>query len=166
MAICKYCNQETGATIFCQNCGAKMDAQPEVPQAAPVISQPIPDPTQVQQTYMQQMQVPAQQDYYVPKGAAGLLAANIIVLVLSVIFFCGILPLASVALSIIGIVFSVKAGHARGPLEEKSQKSVALIMLILGIVFLVLGIVVIVASILSKYGSFNAFWEDILETSK
>ncbi len=164
MPACKYCGQETGGSMFCQNCGAKVDAQPTVPQQVPV--QPVMDPMQMIQPSIQQpYQNPMQPSYYTPRGAGGLLAGNIIVLVLSVIFFCGFFPLIAIPLSIIGIVFSVKAGRAKSPQEEKSNKTIALVMLIIGIFFLILGIIAFVATVYREYGGFDGFWEEIMNDS-
>ena len=158
MAKCKYCSEETGGSLFCQNCGAKVDQIQEAPPIAPQIA---PQPV-----YPQQMQMPVQQPYYTPKGAGGLLAGNIIVLVLSCIFFCGLTPIISIALSIIGIVFSVKAGHAKSLQESNSNRTVAIIMLILGIVFLVIGIILVNIVVYQNYGGWGGYFDEIMENAK
>ena len=46
MPACKYCGQETGGSMFCQNCGAKVEAQPEAapePEEAPAPEPPEPE---------------------------------------------------------------------------------------------------------------------------
>ena len=57
MPTCKYCGNETGGSQFCQNCGAKVDAEPVAPQPMPVYQQPV---------YQQPMQapVPTQPSFY------------------------------------------------------------------------------------------------------
>ena len=179
MSTCKYCGHETGTKMFCEYCGAKVDKAPVAPTPMPPMPQPpmpqspvsqqVPpqfpqnsgfQPAAYQQPVLNQM--PGQQPYYVPRSAAGFLTGNIIVLVLSCIFFCGLFPLLSIPLSIIGIVFSVKAGHSKSLQEEKACRMVAMIMMIIGIFFLILGIVVFCGVVYDKYGSFGAFWDDMM----
>lgn len=186
MSICKYCGHETGSKMFCEYCGAKTDKvevapqppmppmpQPPVPQ--PAMQDPQFQPSAYQQPVMQDPrfqsgvyqqpvlnQMPMQNPYFRPRKAGAYLAANIIVLVLSCIFFCGLFPLVSIPLSIIGIVFSVKAGNSKSAQEENACRLVAMIMMIIGILFLVLGIVVFCGVVYDKYGSFGAFWDDMM----
>jgi hypothetical protein len=186
MSTCKYCGHETGAKMFCEYCGAKVDKAPVAPQPQmppmpqPPMPQQVPQspagqPAAYQQPVMQDPrfqqgvyqppvlnQMPVPQGYYTPRSAAGFLAGNIIVLVLSCIFFCGLFPLVSIPLSIIGIVFSVKAKNSRSEQEEKACRMVAMIMMIIGIFFLILGIVVFCGVVYDKYGSFGAFWDDMM----
>lgn len=181
MATCKYCGHETGEKMFCEYCGAKVDkahVTPPMPQTPPEpvqqpsmqqppmqqsMQQPMQQPVQYQQGYYQQPMLNVMpQGYYTPRKAVGFLTGNIIVLVLSCIFFCGLFPLVSIPLSIIGIVFSVKAGNSRSAQEENACRLVAMLMLIIGILFLVLGIVVFCGVVYDKYGSFDAFIDDML----
>ena len=164
MAKCKYCGEETGGTMFCQYCGAKTDPQP--------IPAPVPEPQQMpvtqQTSYQQPVLNPMMQtaSNNTPRGAGGLLAGNIVVLVLSCIFFCGLVPIISIVLSIIGIVFAAKVKNAKTPQQEGSFRTVAIIMLILGIIFLIIGIIVVIAVINQEYGGLSGLWEEILETTK
>ncbi|MBP5418141.1 MAG: hypothetical protein J6Y58_11535 [Clostridiales bacterium] len=170
MANCKYCGHETGSKMFCEYCGAKVDKAPTpptpptppvppVPPTPPVMPQPQFQPASYQQPILNQM--PMQQAYYTPHKTGGLLAGNIVVLVLSCIFFCSIFPLVSIPLSIIGIVFSVKAGNSRSVQEENASRMVAMIMLIIGAILLVLGIMVFIGVVEDRYGGFEEFFDEV-----
>lgn len=155
MSICKFCGNETGGSQFCQNCGAKVEEQPVAPQPIPV----MPDPAYQQPVY--QAPVPTQPSFYTPGGAGGLLAGNIITLVISVLTCCLVYTLVALALSIVGIVFAAKVKRATNAEQERSYRRVALIMMLVSIAVIVLSIIIIVVGIYQKYGSFDAFMEEI-----
>lgn len=152
MAICKYCGNETGGTPFCQNCGAKVDAEPVYQQPVPVMNQPV---------YQQPMQMPTAPTFYTPGGAGGLLAGNIIMLILSAVTCCTIFTLVSLALSIVGVVFAAKVKNSRDAEQESSYRRFSLIMLILAIVTFVLVMTLLVIGIYQEYGGFEGFKEAI-----
>lgn len=159
MSICKYCGNETGGSAFCQNCGAKVEeplAPQPVPQPVPMMDQQIPQ----QVPYSS----PTQPSFYTPGGAGGLMAGNILVLIFSVICCCLIVTLASIAVSIIGIVYASKVKRALNEREEKSFRRVSLIMLLVGIGIIVLGIALLIIGIFNEYGSFDAFIDAIKES--
>ena len=142
MATCKYCGNETGGTKFCQSCGAEVegvliqDATPveEVPEEPEVITPERIDP----------QDSPAQNSFYKPEGAPGLLAANIVVLVLSLVMCVHTIGITILALifSIIGIVNASRVKSAQSEFEAHHRKSTAVLMLVLGIVVLFIGFVV------------------------
>ncbi|HBY32807.1 MAG TPA: hypothetical protein DEG74_03475 [Clostridiales bacterium] len=153
MATCKYCGNETGGSQFCQNCGAKVEAEPVVPQ-----------PAQFQQGYYQQpmqVPVPTQPSFYTPGGAGGLLAGNIIMLVISVLTCCLVYTIPALVMSIIGIVFAAKVKNAQNADQEKSYRKVALIMLLVSIVVEILAIVLFVVGVYAKYGGFEGFFDEL-----
>lgn len=154
MATCKYCGNETGGGQFCQNCGAKVEVEPVAPQPMPMYQQPV---------YQQPMQapVPTQPSFYTPGGAGGLLAGNIIMLVISVLTCCLVYTLAALALSIVGIVFAAKVKNAQSIEQEKSYRKVALIMILVSIAIVILAVVLFVVGVYEKYGGFEGFWEEI-----
>ena len=155
MATCKYCGNETGGTPFCQNCGAKVDAELVVPQPVPVMNQPAYQPMPMQAP------VASTPYFYTPGGAGGLLAGNIIMLILSVITCCLVFTLIALALSIVGIVFAAKVKNAQNAEQEKSYRRVALIMLLISIAVLVFSIVIFVIGVYQQYGGWDGFWEAI-----
>ena len=139
MPTCKYCGNETGGSQFCQNCGAKVDAEPVAPQPMPVYQQP----------------------FYTPGGAGGLLAGNIIMLVISVITCCLVYTLAALVMSIIGIVFAAKVKNAQNAEQERSYRKVALIMLLVSVAVEILAIILFVVGVYQKYGGFEGFFEEL-----
>lgn len=167
MAQCKYCGQETGGSMFCQNCGAKVEAPvPEVPQpqfqtpasfdTAPVQPQPQP------QTYS----APTTPTFYTPGGAGGLMAGHIILLIFGVICCCftiGI-TLISTILSIIGLVYASKVKASLSAEEEAHNRKISMILLIVSIVALFGGLAVLIGSIFISYGSFSAFIDAVSES--
>ena len=149
MPTCKYCGNETGGSQFCQNCGAKVDAEPVAPQPMPVYQQPMQAP------------VPTQPSFYTPGGAGGLLAGNIIMLVISVITCCLVYTLAALVMSIIGIVFAAKVKNAQNAEQERSYRKVALIMLLVSVAVEILAIILFVVGVYQKYGGFEGFFEEL-----
>ncbi|MBR5425852.1 MAG: hypothetical protein IK106_04965 [Clostridiales bacterium] len=156
MPTCKYCGNETGGKPFCQNCGAKVEETPVAPQPIPVESTPSYEPAQAP--------VPTNPTFYTPGGAGGLLAGNILTLIVSVILCCLCFTFGSIAMSIIGIVFAAKVKNAANADQEGSYRKVALIMLILSIVVIILSIVWFVISVYQQYGGFEGFIDAIKES--
>jgi|GEM_PF-2138904 len=169
MAQCKYCGQETGGSMFCQNCGAKVEApvqqvpQPQVQapasfDTAPVQPQMPPQP----QAYTS----PTTPSFYTPGGAGGLMAGHIILLILGVICCCftiGI-TLVSTILSIIGLVYASKVKASLSAEEEAHNRKISMILLIVSIVALVGGLAVLIGSIFISYGSISAFIDAVSES--
>ena len=84
--------------------------------------------------------------YFRPQSASGLLAANIVVLVLAVLTFCNSLGVTGLAIifSIIGIISASRVKNAKSEIEVHSCRSGATTMLVMGIIALVVGFVVLV----------------------
>lgn len=163
MPTCKYCGQETGGAQFCQTCGAKVEAEPVAPSPIPTMNQQMPyQQPPMGQPYPQYYQP---QQMYTPGSNTGLLVGNIMLLVISACCFCMLIPLVSVALSIVGIVYSNKIRHATSLAEERHYRNVAIIMLVLSIIFLALGVLVLSIGIYSEYGSLDAFMEAVRESA-
>lgn len=164
MPACRYCGQETGGSAFCQNCGAKVEEQP-IPSPIP---QMMPDtlpqePIQQIPTQPSAYSIPTMPNFYTPGGAGGLLAGNIITLIFAVITCCTLLPIVSIVVTIIGIVFASKVKNSTNAAEEKANRTVALIMMLIGIAFIILGVAVTIYGIYSEYGGFEEFIEYISE---
>ncbi|MBP5418142.1 MAG: hypothetical protein J6Y58_11540 [Clostridiales bacterium] len=153
MPTCKYCGNETGGSQFCQNCGAKVEAEPVVPQPIPVMQQSYQEPMQAP--------VPTQPSFYTPGGAGGLLAGNIIMLIISVLTCCLVFTLASLAMSIVGIVFAAKVKNAANADQEKSYRRIALIMILVSIAVVIFAIFIFVVGVYREYGGFEGFFEEL-----
>ena len=143
MAICRYCGQETGGSMFCQNCGAKVEAQPE---AAPQqFGQQAYTPSSIPTQPMANT-IPTQPSFYTPGGAGGLLAGNIIALILGVICCCFTYGISLIAmiLGIIGVVYASKVKSSLNADEERHNRKVSRILMIIAYVVLLLGIVAMI----------------------
>ena len=159
MSICKYCGQESGGTPFCQNCGAKVEVQPD-----PIPTQPVtpfanenPQPYPQQDPYQpQQSSYGVQPPYYTPGGAGGLLAGNIISLVLGLVCCCctNFISLIAVILGILGIVFASKVKTSMNAEEEASNRKKARIMMIVGFLVILGGLAF---SIIKFFVDFNKY---------
>lgn len=153
MAICKFCGAESGDTKFCQNCGAQME----------VVAQPIQP--QIQQPVLQQqpMGFPSQQPInaaqsngYIPKSAAGLVAGNVILIVLGTLCCCCVFfTIISTVLGIIGVVNASKVRGCTSPEEEQHCRGIARLMMIIGYVLLVVIVVTVFSVITAKFGSIS-----------
>ncbi len=147
MSICKYCGNEAGDGEFCRSCGAKNPVEAVTPQRMTA-----DDYRQLenQKTYTddQSKQGSYEQPnkFFRPQSASGLLAANIVVLVLAVLTFCNSLGVTGLAIifSIIGIVSASRVKSAQSEMEAGSCRSGATTMLVLGIIALVIGFAVLV----------------------
>ncbi len=162
MAACKYCGQETGGSMFCQNCGAKVEAQPEV-QPAAFTPDPFPSQPQSYNT------IPTQPSFYTPGGAGGLLAGNIIAIILGVICCCFTYGISLIAmiLGIVGTVFASKVKSSLNADEERSNRRISRILMIIAYVVLILGVVAMVALVLAAsdgIGGFKEMYESIYES--
>ena len=165
MPACRYCGQETGGSAFCQNCGAKVEEQQPIPSPIPQIG-PNTIPTEPIQPFPTQdapYTILTMPNFYTPGGAGGLLAGNIITLILGVITCCFLAPIISIIVSIIGIVFASRVKNSTNASEEKTNRTIALVMMLIAIAFIILGGVLFVASVYSQYGGFEGFWEYVSE---
>ena len=165
MPACRYCGQETGGSAFCQNCGAKVEEQPVIPSPIPTINQSPVSPEQFPPMPSQNAPytIPTMPNFYTPGGAGGLLAGNIIALILGVITCCFIVPIISIIVAIIGIVFASKVKNSSNAAEEKSNRTIALVMMLLAFAFVIIGTVLFVVGVYQQYGGFEEFWEYISE---
>lgn len=165
MPACRYCGQETGGSAFCQNCGAKVEEQPVIPSPIPQINQsPISsEPISPIPTQNAPYTIPTMPTFYTPGGAGGLLAGNIITLILGVITCCFIIPIISIIVSIIGIVFASKVKNSTNAAEEKSNRTISLVMMLLAIAFIVIGTTLFVVGVYQQYGGFDEFFEYLSE---
>lgn len=166
MPTCKFCGAETGESKFCQNCGAKVEETTPVMQ--PQFQQPIVEQPQFQQPMMQQpIQQPYgqyQPSYYTPKGAGGLLAGNIILIVLGAVCCCFIYPLIWLVLGIIGTVYAAKVKNSHSAEEEAHNRKVARIMMLIGYGVLIVCVILLIAGMISEYGSFGDAVDALEET--
>lgn len=140
MSKCIFCGNETGGTEFCQSCGAKVEGA-LIEQPAPVEESPE-EPEVITPERMDPQDTPG--SFYKPQAATGILAANIVVLVLAValcVHTIGITILAMI-FSIIGIVNASKVKSAKSEFEANHRKSTAIVMFILGLVALFAGFIV------------------------
>ena len=140
MSKCIFCGNETGGTEFCQSCGAKVEGA-LIKQPATVEDQEE-TPEVITPERMDPQDTPG--NFYRPQAATGLLAANIVVLVLAValcVHTIGITILAMI-FSIIGIVNASKVKSAKSEFEANHRKSTATVMFILGLVALFVGFIV------------------------
>ena len=153
MPACRYCGQETGGSAFCQNCGAKVEEQPAIPSPIPQVM-PNSIPTEP---------IPTMPSFYTPGGAGGLLAGNIIALILGVCTCCFIVPIIAIIVSIIGIVFASKVKNSTNAAEEKSNRTIALVMMLLAFAFVIIGTALFVVGVYQEYGGFEGFFEYISE---
>lgn len=166
MAICRYCGAETGNSPFCQNCGAKVEAAPApqpIPQEQPAFT-PDTIPTQPQS-----YSIPTQPTYYTPGGAGGLMAGNIIAIILGVVCCCFtyFISLVTMVLGIIGVVYASKVKASMSPEEERHNRNLSRIMMIIGYVVLLLGLVVFIGMILTSSNGFEGLketWNSIYES--
>ena len=156
MAACKYCGQETGGSMFCQNCGAKVEAQPEVQPVMPQSFTPNPFPSQPMANT-----IPTQPSFYTPGGAGGLLAGNIIALVLGVICCCFTYGISLIAmiLAIVGLVYASKVKSSMNAEEERHNRKVSRILMIIAYVVLLLSIVAMVAMVIAASNGISGFKE-------
>ncbi|MBP5492507.1 MAG: hypothetical protein J6Y08_06665 [Clostridiales bacterium] len=165
MATCKYCGQETGGSMFCQNCGAKVEAAVEAAQS-PFQQSSIPNssmnsiPTAPQQSYS----FPSQPAYYTPGGAGGLLAGNIIAIIVGVVCCCCtyFISIVTLVLGIIGVVYASKVKSSSSPEEEAKNRRVSRIMMIIAYVALLIGLVVMVAAGLASGNGIEGFKESFM----
>ena len=145
MPICKYCGNEAGEGEFCRSCGAKNEAAAVTPQR---MTEEDYRQLENQQTYTndqgKQGSYEQPDRYFRPQSASGLLAANIVVLVLAVLTFCNSLGVTGLAIifSIIGIISASRVKNAKSEIEVHSCRSGATTMLVMGIIALVVGFVV------------------------
>ena len=169
MSVCKYCVQETGGSMFCQNCGAKVEQEAQ-PVPGPVVqNQPGFQPSQAPIQPQSYSTIPTQPNYYTPGGAGGLLAGNIIAIILGVICCCftSFISAITMILGIIGTVFASKVKSSTSAEEEKHNRKVSCILMIIAFVFLLIGIGVMIASIAMAgegIGDFGAIWSSVYES--
>ena len=165
MPACRYCGQETGGSAFCQNCGAKVEEQPAIPSPIPqVMPNSIPtEPIPTMPTQSAPYSIPTMPSFYTPGGAGGLLAGNIIALILGVCTCCFIVPIIAIIVSIIGIVFASKVKNSTNAAEEKSTRTIALVMMLLAFAFVIIGTALFVVGVYQEYGGFEGFFEYISE---
>ena len=156
MAACKYCGQETGGSMFCQNCGAKVEVQDEQPVMQQPAYTPNPFPTQPMANT-----IPTQPSFYTPGGAGGLLAGNIIAIVLGVICCCFTYGISLIAmiLGIIGTVYASKVKSSLNADEERHNRRVSRILMIIAYVVLVLGLVAIIGLAIAASDGISGFKE-------
>ena len=140
MSKCIFCGNETGGTEFCQSCGAKVEGA-LIAQEAPVEEQ-VETPEVITPERMDPQDTPG--NFYRPQAATGLLAANIVVLVLAVILCAHTIGITILAMifSIIGIINASKVKSAQSEFEAQHRKSTATVMFILGLVALFIGFAV------------------------
>ena len=140
MSKCIFCGNETGGTEFCQSCGAKVEGA-LIAQEAPVEEQ-VETPEVITPERMDPQDTPG--NFYRPQAATGLLAANIVVLVLAVILCAHTIGITILAMifSIIGIINASKVKSAQSEFEAQHRKSTATVMFILGLVALFVGFIV------------------------
>ncbi len=162
MPACRYCGQETGGSAFCQNCGAKVEEQPVIPSPIPQVM-PNSIPTEPIQTQNASYTIPTMPSFYTPRGAGGLLAGNIIALILGVLTCCFLLPIVSIIVSIIGIVFASKVKNSANAAEEKSNRTIALVMMLIAFAFVIIGSALFTVGVYQEYGGFEGFFDYISE---
>ena len=146
MPICRYCGNEAGTTQFCQSCGAQVEAVTPTRMTEEDYRQ-LENSDTVYTEQSKGAEQPVQENkYFRPQTATGLLTANIIVLILGVLTFCNSLGVTGIAVifSIIGIISASKVKTCRSDAEVNRNKSVATLMLTLGIVALAVGFVVLI----------------------
>ncbi|MBO4651500.1 MAG: hypothetical protein J5653_09950 [Clostridiales bacterium] len=155
MSKCIFCGNETGGTEFCQSCGAKVEGA-LIAQEAPVEEQ-VETPEVITPERMDPQDTPG--NFYKPQAATGILAANIVVLVLAValcVHTIGITILAMI-FSIIGIINASKVKSAQSEFEAQHRKSTATVMFILGLVALFIGFAVYLILSLLRVVTKNIF---------
>lgn len=146
MPICRYCGNEAGTTQFCQSCGAQVEAVTPTRMTEEDYRQ-LENSDTVYTEQSKGAEQPVQENkYFRPQTATGLLTANIIVLILGVLTFCNSLGVTGIAVifSIFGIISASKVKTCRSDAEVNRNKSVATLMLTLGIVALAVGFVVLI----------------------
>lgn len=157
MSKCIFCGNETGGTPFCQSCGAKVDGA--------LIEQPVPveetaeEPEVITPERIDPQDNATPGNFFRPQAATGLLTANIIVLVLSVVMCFHTIGITILAMifSIIGIVNASKVKSAKSEFEAQHRKSTATVMFILGLVVLFAGFLVYLILKLLKVVTKNIF---------
>ena len=160
MAICKFCGAESGDTKFCQNCGAKLEVEPQPIQ--PQVQQPI-----IEQPMLQQQPDNSfhsyQPSHYAAGSATGLLTGNIILVVFSCLFCCCVLGISviSLILGIVGIVYASKVKTSQNAEEEAHNRSVSRICMIIGYALYVVMILFLIIGATLAYGSLDAAVEAI-----
>ena len=144
--------------MFCQNCGAKVEEQPVAAQQPAFNANPVPNsfPTQPMANT-----IPTQPSFYTPGGAGGLLAGNIIAIILGVVCCCFTYGISLIAmiLGIIGTVYASKVKSSLNADEEHHNRKVSRIMMIIAYVVLLLGIVAVVALVMSASNGISGFQE-------
>lgn len=155
MSKCIFCGNETGGTEFCQSCGAKVEGA-LIAQEAPVEEQ-VETPEVITPERMDPQDTPG--NFYRPQAATGLLAANIVVLVLAVILCAHTIGITILAMifSIIGIINASKVKSAQSEFEAQHRKSTATVMFILGLVALFIGFAVYLILSLLRIVTKNIF---------
>lgn len=147
MSICKYCGNEAGDGEFCRSCGAKSEGEAVTPQRMTAEDYRQLENQQSFTSDPGKRGSYEQPDrYFRPQSAPGLLAANIVVLILATLTFCNSLGVTGLAIifSIIGIISASKVKTAKSDMEAGSRRSGATFMLVLGIIALVVGFAVII----------------------
>ena len=148
MPICRYCGNEAGTKQFCQSCGAQIEGEAVTPtRMTEEDYRQLENSDTVHTEQSNGSENPVQENkYFRPQTAGGLLTANIIVLILGVLTFCNSLGVTGVAVifAIIGILSASKVKTCKSDAEVNRNKSVATLMLVLGIVALVVGFIVLI----------------------
>lgn len=163
MSICKYCGNEAGDGEFCRSCGAMNEGQAVTPQRMTADDyRQLENADQVGPDAGSNTTQQPENKYFRPQAATGLLAANIVVLVLGVLGFCNSLgvTLLAIIFSIIGIMSASRVKSCTNDADVNRNRSVATMMLVLGIIALVVGyIVLIVLKIIGSlaHGLFSLF---------
>ena len=157
MSKCIFCGNEPGGTAFCQSCGAKVEGA-LIEQAAPVEEQ-VETPEVITPERIDPQENATPGNFYRPQAATGLLTANIIVLVFSVVMCFHTIGVTILAMifSIIGIVNASKVKSSTSEFEAQHRKSTATVMLILGLIVLFAGILVYIVLKLLKVVAENIF---------
>lgn len=140
MSKCIFCGNETGGTEFCQSCGAKVEGA-LIEHPAPAEESPE-EPEVITPERMDPQDTPG--NFYKPQAATGILAANIVVLILAIVMCVHTIGITILAMifSIIGIVNASKVKSAKSEFEAQHRKSTATVMFILGLVVLFVGFLV------------------------
>ena len=97
------------------------------------------------------------------------MAGNIIAIILGVVCCCFtyFISLASMVLGIIGVVYASKVKSSMSPEEERHNRNVSRLLMIIAFVVLVLGIVVFIGMVLSSANGIEGLketWNSIYES--